>query len=195
MRTIQWTASKRGVSVLLLLIVFIVGGLPGCAPVISPELMGQADQALSFAELRHNPHAHKGRIVVLGGVIIQAHVVDQGTLLEIYQTRTNRRGEPIDLDRSQGRFLAFSKEFLDPAIYRQGRRITIAGRVEGDMTGDIGDVAYRYPHLAILERRLWPELPQPSFEPCPWYFSDPRDPWNRWHCPYPHPFLRPYSRW
>ena len=192
---IRNTVARIMVPALALLCMAAAGVVSGCGHVISSQILNQADQGPPFAELHRNPQAHIGKIVVLGGVVIQAHVTNDGTVLEMYQTRANHRGEPVDLDVSGGRFLAFSGELLDPAIYRQGRRVTLAGRVEGEKTGKIGDVAYHYPYLTALEIRLWQDIPQPSHEPCPWHLWDPWAPYDRWHYPFARPYYRPYSRW
>lgn len=192
----------RGTALLAVLLCMAVAGLlSGCSHAISPQLLRQADQNVPFAALRQDPQAYLGALVVLGGVVVQAHVTDEGTLLEVYQTKTNHRGEPIDLDVSQGRFVAFSNDLLDPAIYRQGRRVTLAGRVEGEMVGQVGDVSYNYPSLSILEIRLWEDTLRSPNAAYPRYFRDPWDPWDPWgpygrrYPPSTRPFYRPYSRW
>lgn len=190
----------RGVALPAVLLCMVVAGLlSGCSHAISSQLLRQAGHDVPFEALRQDPQAHQGVLVVLGGVVVSAHVTDEGTLLEVYQTRTNRRGEPIDLDISQGRFVAFSNDLLDPAIYRQGRRVTLAGRVEGELTGQVGDVSYRYPSLSILEIRLWEDTLRSPVDPYPWYFRDPWDPWDPWNPWDPYgrrypPSMRPFHR-
>ncbi|SDB17850.1 outer membrane lipoprotein [Desulfonatronum thiosulfatophilum] len=171
--------------------------LGGCTHAVSPALLDMADRDLSFAELRQQPQANQGKIVVLGGVIVQVLHSEEGSLLEVYQTRTNHLGEPVDLDRSGGRFMVLHPAVLEPGIYRKGRRVTVAGRVIGEMIGDLGNLEYRYPYLAALEIRLWEERPQPRHDPFhdPFYgpFYSPY--WDPWYGRYRrHPTLFPYRR-
>jgi len=68
---------------------------------------------------------------------------NNGTLLEVYQTEINRRGKPIKLDISGGRFLAHWKGFLDSEIYQKGRKVTIVGVVKGEEMIRLGEIDYR----------------------------------------------------
>ena len=167
------------------LIGFTILFFSGCAHVVSPELKEKSDQDITFADLQLNPEAHEGEIVVLGGVIVQTMTTEDGSLIEIYQTRTDARGRPVDLDISRGRFLVFSSEMLDPEIFRQGRRVTVAAMVEGERMGRIGEADYLYPYLTALEIHLWEERKW-RYEPYPY-----RDPWHPRLSPYRHsPFHR-----
>lgn len=78
--------------------------LSGCAHVISRATLDEANQNVTFAELRQDPSRFLGTMVILGGVIVKTVPEKTGTLLEVYQTRTDRWGEPLDLDHSGGRF-------------------------------------------------------------------------------------------
>lgn len=54
-----------------LLVSLLCGGM-ACAPVFAPEVRSQVDPTLSYADLLANPAAHVGRIVLLGGTIVDA---------------------------------------------------------------------------------------------------------------------------
>jgi outer membrane lipoprotein len=167
--------------------------LGGCSHAISPAVMNSADPYLTFAELLRHPQTHQGKIIVLGGVIVQTENRKDGSLLEIYQTKTNQWGEPTGLDVSEGRFLVFHEGVLEPEIYRKGRRLTVAGRVIGVQQGRMGNLDYTYPYLAALEIRLWEDKPPLSYDP---YFDDYWDPWYGGYWRYPRMFpyhYRPYS--
>lgn len=163
-----------------LLLLFISATLlSGCAHVISRDMLDQVDQEITFPDLRNNPSHYKGETVLLGGVIVDTDMEKNGTLLEIYQTRLDRIGEPIHLDRSQGRFLAQYNGFLDSEIWRKGRKVTVAGTVEGEKTGKLGNMNYRYPYLRVKEIHLWQERTY-TYEPYPWYGWRPYGPWGPW---------------
>ncbi|MBW1716602.1 MAG: Slp family lipoprotein [Deltaproteobacteria bacterium] len=105
----------------LLVITVTVACLSGCAHVISKEIRQEVDPELTFAELRKDARAHKGKTVLLGGVIVKTVNKEEGTILEVYQTQMDREGRPVKLDVSGGRFLALYKGLLDSEIYRKGR--------------------------------------------------------------------------
>jgi outer membrane lipoprotein len=42
--------------------------------------------------------------------------------------------EPKDTDHSEGRFLIDYDDLMDPAIYAQGRKITVVAEVQGERT-------------------------------------------------------------
>lgn len=164
----------------------IVFSLTGCIHVIPRETLKQVDRQVSFTELRKAPGAHKGKVVLLGGVVVKAVNKKEGTLLEIYQTDIDREGRPVRLDRSGGRFLAFYQSFLDSEIYRKGRKVTIAGVVEDEKVVKIGELDYRYPYLVIKVIHLWREERPFVYRPYPRGFWDPwwGDPWYPWYSPY-----------
>lgn len=129
--------------------------LAACAPAISKNLQQQADSSLSFPVLAADPEAHRGRIVILGGVIAQTTPKPGQTELEIVQKPLDYFNEPKIGDDSQGRFLVIADRFLDPLIYRKDRRITVAGEVTGSEIRKLGDLDYRYPVISSRELKLW----------------------------------------
>jgi outer membrane lipoprotein len=160
----------------------------GCAHAISDALRVQAEPHIPFAELRANPEAYKDRTVILGGEILSTENLREGTRLEVLQKPLDRAGAPRATDDTGGRFMALCRDYLEPAIYAKGRRVTIAGRVLGMYTGKVGEVDYRYPQISCEEIHLWPRtmvMPYPSYY----------DPWYGPFSPYPYAFWWPYSRW
>ncbi len=156
----------------------------GCAHVISTDVLREVNRDIGFAELRKNPQAYKGEMVLLGGVIVEVMYKQEGTLLEIYQTKMDREDRPISLDVSEGRFLAKYDGFLDSEIYRKGREVTIAGMVMGAKIMKLGEIEYHYPYLLIKEIHLWKEEKAKIPEPYPWYPLGPWGPWWPWYYPY-----------
>jgi outer membrane lipoprotein len=160
----------------------------GCAHTISKAMRQQADMTISFTQLQANPEAYKDRTVILGGKILNTHNVKEGSLLEILQKPLDRYERPSLSDRTEGRFMVRCEKYLDPAIYKQDREMTVAGRVLGARKGLIGETEYTYPLISCVELHLWPEpLPPSPYGPYPWWYWD--DPFWR---PYYHPFWRPY---
>jgi outer membrane lipoprotein len=134
----------------------------GCARTFPSEITDRVDRKISFSDLQQDPGSHKGKWVMLAGIIVSSMIQKDGsTYLEIVQKPANSEGKPLQTDESGGRFIAVSKQFLDPAVYQGGRVITVVGEVVGDTVRPLGGMTYRYPLLAIEALHLW----EPSYGP------------------------------
>jgi outer membrane lipoprotein len=129
---------------------------PGCAPVISQEVMKDVDKAIRFEQLLENPEAYQGKTVLLGGDIIEAKNYPDKTLIVVLQRHLELRNRPAADGVSKGRFIVSISGFLDPAIYRKGRQITVVGSVSGEEVRPLGEIEYAYPVIAKRELYLWP---------------------------------------
>jgi outer membrane lipoprotein len=167
--------------------------LSGCVHVISRDVLKEVDKEVTFPDLVKAPNAYQGKVVLLGGIIVDTTNRQDGTLLEIYDTTLDREGEPTNIDRSDGRFLALYQGYLDSAIYSKGRKVTIAGTVQGEKVQPLGEIEYHYPYLVINEIHLWQKEKPVQYEPYyrwgPWYDPYPwglwYDPWGPWGWGYP----------
>jgi len=153
----------------------------GCAHVISKDLIARADLSLTFSQVHQNPDAYKGKLVVWGGEIIQTLNQKDGTThIEVFQRPLNWRGEPKIKLLSEGRFLILAEKYLDPYIFKGGKKITVAGEIQGEKIKPVGEMDYRYPFLLNKEIYLWEDYyhyPVFSYHSYPYY-----DPW--WGYPY-----------
>ena len=75
------------------------------------------------------------------------------------------RGEPAVAKESGGRFLVIAPGFLYPANYRPGRKVTVAGVVEGTEIHPLGEAQYTYPVISKRELYLWPSEETTMTEP------------------------------
>ncbi len=133
----------------------------GCARPFPSEITDRVDRKISFSALQKDPGRYKGKWVMFAGVIVSSMIEKDGsTYIEVVQKPADSFGEPLRTDESGGRFIAVSKQFLDPAVY-QGRVITVVGEVVGDSVRPLGGMAYRYPLLAVEALHLW----EPSYGP------------------------------
>jgi len=162
--------------------------LLGCSS--TPERIRQAPPgAPTLTEVRQQPETHLGARVRWGGTIARVDNRQDETRLEVVLRPLYGDGEPKELDRSEGRFIARLDGFLDPAIYASGRRITVLGKVGGTLEQELGQMRYRYPLVEVETHYLWPQTLERETAPHyydPWYY----DPWYPWH-PYPwhrHPY-------
>ena len=165
--------------------------LCACAPkpVIAPSLQHDLDTSVTFAQLKEAPDQHLGRLILLGGEVLSATRLKEGTRVEILQLPLGDDQAPRrDRTMSEGRFLAYKKEFLDPATLPASTRVTIAGEVTGSQTLPLDEIEYTYLTLAIKELKVWPaeeSLSSPYYGPFYYYYPYPYGP------PY-RPFWRPY---
>jgi outer membrane lipoprotein len=152
--------------------------LSGCAHVISKDLRTKSDPSLTLTQVRQNPEAFKGKLVVWGGEIVETiNQKDGTTQIEVFQKPLGWRGEPKGTVASEGRFLVSVDQYLDSYIYRRGKKITVAGEIQGEMIKPLGEMDYRYPLLLTRQYYLWPEY---YYHPYPYYYY--YDPW--WGYPY-----------
>ena len=132
-------------------------GCVSCGAVISPQVRELVDPTLSYAQIAAQPEAYVGKVVLVAGVIIEAVNTPEGTRLVLLQYPANSRGRPQIDAPSGGRFLVLTPQYLETAIYRPGRALTVAGEVQGQRELPVGETFYRYPVLVPRELYLWPE--------------------------------------
>jgi outer membrane lipoprotein len=145
--------------------------LSGCAHVISKDLRTKADLSLTLAQVRQNPNAFKGKMVIWGGEIVETVNQQDGTTqIEVYQKPLGWRGEPQDTTSSEGRFLVIADYYLDPYVFRGGRKITVAGEIQGEKIKPLGQMDYRYPVLLSKQIYFWPQY---YYRPYPYVYYDP----------------------
>jgi outer membrane lipoprotein len=94
--------------------------------------------------------------VLLGGEVLSAKRLRDGTELEILQLPVNEDDPPGERrSESQGRFLAVARDGLDPASLPSGTRVTVIGEVTGDMVQRLDESEYRYPTLDLKHLHVW----------------------------------------
>ncbi|NWF52646.1 MAG: Slp family lipoprotein [Nitrospirae bacterium] len=140
---------KSFVSLLILLTIIT---LFGCAHIVSDELRQKAYGEPPAYALFKDPDSYKGRIVILGGVIISSTNTKEGTYIEVLQKPLDYRGRPEDTDISFGRFIVLYEGYLDTAVYSQGREITVAGEVIGKTFRPLNEI--QYPYLLIKSKEI-----------------------------------------
>ena len=136
--------------------------LLSCAAGISQESRSQITYDGPFAEIQRNPAKYTGVVLMLGGKVIETMPGEGATQMLVLQLEVGSRDRPMDNDQSQGRFLARSGQFVDPAIFPPGTLITVVGRLQGSETRRIGEMPYTYPVIEIMEVKKWPPLSDPS---------------------------------
>lgn len=135
---------------------FMLAALTGCATYpVSKNLRQQAGKA-TLAQVLENPETHQGQLVIWGGRIIKTANETNGADLYVLKLPLSHRGKPRFDANSPGRFIARCNRFLDPQVFKQGRLVTVAGKITGLKTEKLQKTQYTYPVLASEELHLWP---------------------------------------
>jgi outer membrane lipoprotein len=166
---------RRGLLPLALLL-FI---LSGCSYPISQQYRAEARPDLTFSMVLKNPDAYIGSIVIWGGRIIGTHNRPGETEITVLETPLGYEEKPEAAEFSRGRFIVKTATFLDPAIYRRARRITVAGEIVGKETKPLGEITYTYPVLKAREIHLWRREVVYVYPPDYWWG------WGGWYGPWP----------
>ncbi len=133
--------------------------VPGCAS--NGNLTGAVPAApsqISYAQVHETPGSYNGQPVTFGGKVLAARRSKEGTRIEILQLALNSSLQPtMDLSKSQGRFIAIQKQFLDPATIPPGTFVTVTGEMAGSVTLPLDETEYTYPLLNVTNLRVWTE--------------------------------------
>lgn len=148
--------------------------MPACAssPDVVPESLDPSvDKGLTFNQLLESPDAYTGRLVVLGGEVLKARRVRDGTEIEILQLPLDDSQRPApQRTASQGRFLANHAAPLDPATLPDSTPVTIVGEVTGATTRRLDEREYRYPTVVIKHLHTWRNHPdEEGWASRPWW--------------------------
>lgn len=120
-----------------------------------------------------------------GGSIVDTRPGSEETCIEILARDLGHDLRPLDTDRTHGRFLACRDGFRDPAVFTDGRELTVVGRLSGFVSDTIGEFEYDYPRVEAEAMYLWsPRADTIHYHPDPW--------WHTGFWPYyAHPHYRP----
>lgn len=137
-----------------LIILLICAFLLGCSHVIRQDIRDQVDRDLTPEMVFKDPDACKGKMVMLGGIIISSRNSNEGTYLEVLQQPLDRSERPEDTDMTLGRFIIFYGGYLDSAVYAPGRAVTVAGKVRGKTVRPLDTIEYTYPLIESVELHI-----------------------------------------
>lgn len=160
--------------------------LSGCQSSVPLEIRSEPAPSLSISQVQADVSAREGWPVRWGGTIVEIENKSAETWVEVLGTALDSEGRPMDLDNPTGRFLARVDGFLDPAVYRANRRLTVYGSVAKSETRTIGQRPYIYPIIKAQIYYLWPEYPEGYYYARPYYWYDP------YFYPYPYPYWHRY---
>ncbi len=126
--------------------------------VISPQVQKTSVSVPSFEVLVRDVAQYRDQTVILGGYLLEVQNKPDQTVMTALQVVPLSSGQkPGAKDRSQGRLIIVSTQFLDPEIYTKGRKITVAGKVIGSSQNETNTEPYAYLRLEAIEVYLWPQ--------------------------------------
>lgn len=159
----------------LYLIIFINIFIFSCVPVLKKDLMKRGIYNPRLSEMKQSPVLNKGKLFILGGIIVKTTVTKEGSLIEAVLVPVNSWGYLKGYTTSNERFLALyrGKELLDPIIYNEKREITLAGEFIETREGIIGEMEYDYPLFEIKGIYLWEEYKETGYYSYPQYYPPP----------------------
>ena len=147
-----------------------------CASLSSQEGTSPSGTSqMAFTQLKAAPDAYRGHAITIGGKILQWPL-------------SSSLQPPSDLSKSQGRFVAVQKEFLDPATVPAGTVVTVTGEIAGSVMLPFDETEYLYPVVEIKNLRVWPKDDATCPQACP-YPCGPGPDWGPYWGPHRSPYL------
>jgi len=166
-----------------------VAMLSGCGSVISKGSLLDVDRNVTIDMVQRVPAQFNEAFVLWGGVILSTQNLESVTEIEVLETSLDYNDLPdFEYTSSRGRFIIAADRYLDPNIYKEGKGVTVAGRVQSVSTRKIGKMDYSYPVVRPVEMKLSEELPKDYYAGYPaWAYPyyDPFSPYGPYNSYYP----------
>lgn len=157
--------------------------LSGCTSPVPQTIREPAPAQPNLTQVQRHPAQYLGRAVRWGGTILSVENREDETEIEIVARELDSDGQPLAYSASQGRFLARTDRFLDPAVFKKDREITVRGAIEDTIIRSIGQHPYRYPIVRLGSYYLW----EPPLRVAPCWYCDPF-----WYDPWYYPYWYPW---
>lgn len=140
----------------------------GCSPIPRRYLV-QAETGVTLTDLQRTPEQYQGKLVILGGVIVDEHAKDGRLWLRMKNRPLDENQRPhLSVDPSgtddDYYWVALEAEKI-PAHYREWAQVTVVGKVVPTRPGVKSD-----PVLAAVYLRRWSRL---SNQHSIWEIDDP----------------------
>jgi outer membrane lipoprotein len=127
-----------------------------CASNVPKEIREDiSGEHITLDAVHSDINRYTGHKIRWGGIISSVQNKATDTWIEVVGKQLGFYGRPQPGDQSEGRFLARIDGFLDPAIYKVDRPVTVYGVLEGSVQGNIGEYSYTYPLVKAYSHYLW----------------------------------------
>ena len=164
--------------------------LAGCSAFPDSIATDNEDALVSYSQVKNNASTTVGQSARWGGIIADVRNDEGFTVIELVHFPLKSWGRPLVSDDTDGRFLAVINGFVDPQVYRQGRSLTVLGKVGKTQEGKIDDYTYVYPVIEATGYHLWPkeaDRVDTGINYSPLWFR------HNFYAPYPYrPYYYPY---
>jgi outer membrane lipoprotein len=137
--------------------------LLACSPPFPRELLEKVEKNVPYTALQKVPEKYAGKLLMLGGTIVDTKNQKEGTRIEVLQKPLDGEGRPELTDETGGRFMVVTHQFLDSAVYHRGRMVTVIGEAAAPQVLPLGEIEYRYPVLVAKGLHLWSPYSGPHF--------------------------------
>lgn len=169
--------------------IIAVALLSGCGSVMSKSVLVDVDRNVTVDRVQQEPERFANARVLWGGVILGTKNLESTTEIEVIETELDFRDLPaFDNSTSKGRFIISADRYLDPNVYKEGKGITVAGRLQGVSVRKIGKMDYAYPVVRPIEMKLSEEITQDYYPGYPMWaypYYDPFSPYGPYNSYYP----------
>lgn len=167
--------------------------LAGCAGVSRPlpaDIVTPPPGNLQLVEVLGNIAAHTGAHVRWGGTVVEVTRQASGFVrIQVLERKLDASGQPLNYGPSDGRFVIRAASNVDPARYRIGSEVTVAGTIEGAVT--VGGTSLPLVHVDHYVRWEPPPVYPPDYYD-PWWYGYPYYDYDPW---YPGPWYPYHMRY
>ncbi len=113
---------------------------------------------ISLSEVTRNPDLYKGKLFILGGVIVSTRATPEGSLLEAFYVAVDSRGY-LTGNAGERYFALLPKGsgVLNPEIYSNGKTITVAAEFVQMREDRLNKSGHGDPLFEIKQIYLWEE--------------------------------------
>ncbi len=129
-------------------------------PVLRSDLLHDGIRDIPMPQLAQDPAPYTGKLFILGGAIVTTTVTQSGSTVEALDIPVDSAGHLKQGQPPSGMYIGFYASelgVLDPAVYRPGRMITLAGEFTELRPGQMGGKQYDFPFFVIRQIYLWEE--------------------------------------
>jgi len=144
-----------------LLLSMLLAAAAGCGngPISGRYRQEAGADPVGLRSAQADPAAYRGAMVVWGGEVLKVVNGRRAAELYVLETPLDAHERPVNAELSSGRFVVRTDRPLNEHLFSRGRRITVAGRVEGHVTGPVGHARYRHPLIVPRQIYIWPYRP------------------------------------
>jgi outer membrane lipoprotein len=93
--------------------------------------------------------------VIWGGRIVQVNNLADHSEVEVLAYPLDSSQRPKASDTGNGRFIVLLPGYAEPLNYPAGRLMTVAGRLDGTRTAQVGQAPYTYPVVSASSSHVW----------------------------------------